>query len=101
MASSFESEVVSLHAASPTHAPNVASRFNLVRRVAGYKARTRRQMERHVPKQVGSSNNQRPASKRATTERNGGDSKTMVKKRPGRTKTPKTERSSSATDPKH
>ena len=58
VANDFGSKVVSSHAASPMHAPNVASRFNLLRRVAEYKARTKRQKERHVPKQVGSSNNQ-------------------------------------------
>ena len=35
------------------HAPNVASRFNLLRRVAEYKARTKRQKERHVPNKLG------------------------------------------------
>ena len=65
--SSFESEAVSSCADSPTHALNVASKFNLVRKVAGYKARTRRQMEKHVPREVGSSTNPRPASQPSTT----------------------------------
>ena len=80
--SSFESEAASSRAPSPTHAPNVASKFNLVRKLAGYKARTRRQLENHVPREVGSSTNPRPASKRTTTERNIWNNKTRRKNEP-------------------
>ena len=80
--SSFESEAASSRATSPTHAPNVASKFNLVRKLAGYKARTRRQLENHVPREVGSSTNPRPASKRTTTERNIWNNKTRRKNEP-------------------
>ena len=57
VASSFESEMVSLHVVSLMRARLVASTCDQQRLVAGYVPSTRNQMEKHVQLRTGSSNN--------------------------------------------